>query len=290
MSGVDQLVSEMERRNYRPKTIAEYARLIRGLGGHFGCCPSKLTLEQVRAYQLQLARQDGISWSYYNHNVSAIRFFYREVLRRDWPLERIPHGRRGRRLPVVLSRQEVFRLWRPLYQPKRRLLLMTAYAGALRPAEVIQLRVEDLDAERMLIRIRQGKGSRDRLVPYSPTLQQRLEPYLADHDSPWLFYGQSPARPLSQWAARNICSQAAHLAKLPKSVTIYTLRHSAATHLMEMGVDLRTIQKVLGHKRLHSTMRYTHLSYEHLQRQIHPIDLLPPQEGPPDDPAPPPHD
>ena len=287
MSAVEQMISELQRRNYSPKTIAEYVKSIRRLAAYFGCCPSKLTLKQVRDYQLHLARRDRISWSYYNHTVSAIRFLYREALRRDWPTEELPYARRGRRLPVVLSRQEVFRLWRPLYHPKRRLLLMTAYAGALRLSELVHLRVEDLDAERMLIRIRQGKGRRDRFVPYSPTLKQHLDGYLAEHHSPWLFCGQSPERLLSPWSDRDICSHAAHLAKLQKRVTIYTLRHSAATHLMEMGVDLRTIQKVLGHDRLSSTMRYTHLSYDHLQRQIQPLDLLPQQESPPNDTSPP---
>ena len=287
MGAVQRMIEEMTRRNYADKTITEYTNSVRRMAAYFGCCPSKLTLQQVRDYQLYLARKERISWSYYNRTVSAIRFLYREALCRDWCMEEIPYARRGRRLPVVLSRQEVFRLWRSLYQPKRRLLLMTSYAGALRLSELVHLRVEDLDSERMLIRVEQGKGRRDRFVPYSPTLKQRLDVYLGEHDSPWLFPGQSTDRPISSRTARNICAHAAHQAKLDKSVTIYTLRHSAATHWMEMGVDLRTIQKVLGHDRLSSTMRYTHLSYEHLQRQIHPIDLLPQQERPRDDNSPP---
>ena len=275
MSAVQRLIDEMRRRNYAAKTTKEYSASIRRLGVHFGCCPSKLSLEQVREYQLHLIQQKHVAWSYYNSTVSAIRFLYLKVLCRDWSINQIPYARRGRQLPAILSRQEVFQLWRPLYQPKRRLLLMTAYGAALRVSELVHLRVEDLDTERMVIRVRNNGSRPERLVPYSPTLKQRLEPYLTDHHSEWLFCGDSSRRPLSAWGARDICHQAAHLARFDKPVTLYTLRHSAAAHWMEMGVDLRTIQKVLGHVRLGSTMRYCHVSYEHQPPPVHPLDFLP---------------
>ena len=286
MSAVQRLIDEMQRRNYAAKTIEEYAASIRRLGVFFGCCPSKLSLEQIREYQLHLIRRKHVSWGYYNHIVSAIRFLYIKALRRDWSIERIPYAKRGRQLPVILSRQEVFQLWRPLHQLKRKLLLMTAYAAALRVSELVQLRVEDLDSERMLILIRKEGRREERLVPYSPTLKQRLGPYLADHRSPWLFCGSSSRRPLSAWAARNICQQAACLAQLDKPITIYTLRHSAAAHLMEMGVNPRTLQKVLGHVRLGSTMGYRHVCYQHQPTLVHPLDLLPEQSHDDDNPPP----
>jgi site-specific recombinase XerD len=270
------MIDEMRRRGYADKTIAEYSGTLRRLAKFFGCCPSKLTLEQLREYQVHLSGRKDISASYYNASVTAMRFMYLETLGRDWSIDRLPYGRREYPLPVVLSRQEVFQLWRPLRQLKRRLLLMTAYSAALRTAELVHLRVEDLDARQMQIRVRRNGGKGERLIPYSPTLKRLMGPYLAEHDSPWLFPGELKGRPLTTWAARGICVQAARLARLGKAVTITMLRHSAATHLVELGVDFRTIQKVLGHSRLGTTMRYALLTHDRGQPPVQPLDLLPP--------------
>jgi site-specific recombinase XerD len=287
MSGIQRMIDEMQRRGYASKTIKEYSASLRRLATYFGCCPSKLTLEQIRQYQVHLAGRDDISASYYNSTVTAMRFMYLETLGRDWSIEGLPYGRREYPLPVVLSRQEVFQLWRPLRQMKRRLLLMTAYSAALRTSELVHLRVEDLDAKQMQIRVKQGDGKGERFVPYSPTLKRLMGPYLAEHDSPWLFPGKSYERPLTTWSARNICVHAAQLARLPKAVTIPILRHSAATHLLELGVDLRTIQKVLGHGRLATTMRYALLTHDRRQPPVQPLDLLPQPELPRHDTPPP---
>jgi integrase/recombinase XerD len=277
MSAIQRMIDEMTGRGYAAKTIKEYIASIRLLSTHFGCCPSKLSLEQVREYQLHLAKRDDISTSYYNSTVTALRFLYLQALKRDWKIERLPYGRRDHPLPVVLSRDEVFRLWGSLRQLKRRVLLMTAYSAALRTSELVHLRVEDLDPKQKLICVRDSGAGAPRLVPYSPTLIQVMEEYLAEHDSPWLFHGTSKQKPLSTWAARSICVQAGYIAGLSKSVTITMLRHSAATHLLELGVDVRTVQKVLGHDRLASTMRYLLLTYEQ-QPHVHPLDLLPEPE------------
>lgn len=287
MSAIQRMIDEMNRRGYASKTIQEYSGSVRRLARYFGCCPSQLTLEQIREYQVYLARRKDISTSYYNATVTALRFLYLQTLNRDWAIQRLPYGRREHRLPVVLSRSEVFELWRPLHQLKRRLLLMTAYSAALRPSELVQLRVEDLDDEQMQIRVEQEGGKSQRWVPYSPTLKQRMAPYLVEHDSDWLFPGASQRRPLTPWAARNICIHAARLARFTKSVTITTLRHSAATHLLELGVDLRTLQNVLGHTRLATTMRYTLLAPGRQQPPVQPLDLLPPPEPPTHDTPPP---
>ena len=191
MSAIQRMIDEMQRRGYASKTIKEYSGSLRRLATYFGCCPSKLTLEQIRQYQVHLAGRNDISASYYNSTVTAMRFMYLETLGRDWSIERLPYGRREHRLPVVLSRQEVFQLWRPLRQLKRRLLLMTAYSAALRTSELVHLRVEDLDAKQMQIRVKQDGGKGERFVPYSPTLKRLMGPYLAEHDSPWLFPGES---------------------------------------------------------------------------------------------------
>lgn len=278
MSAIGQMIDEMQRRGYAPKTIDEYTGTLRRLEQYYDCCPSKLTLEQVREYQVHLAQRKDISTSYYNASVTALRFMYLKTLERDWSIERLPYGRRDHPLPVVLSRAEVVQLWRYLREPKRRLLIMTAYSAALRSFELVHLRVEDLDEQQLQIRVRSSGRKRDeqnpRLVPYSPTLAKAMGPYLADHDSPWLFPGSSKDRPLTHGAARNICVHASHLARLSKKVTISVLRHSAAVHWLELGVDLRSLQKVLGHGRLSTTMRYTLLSYD-TQPHVHPLDLLP---------------
>ena len=157
---------------------------------------------------------------------------------------------------------------------KRRSFVLS---GALRTSELFHLRVEDLDPEQKTIRVKHNGGKGSRLVPYSATLARLMESYLAEHDSPWLFHGSSTQRPLTTWAARSICVQAGHIAGLSKSVTITMLRHSAATHLLDLGVDVRTVQQVLGHDRLATTMRYMLLSYEQ-QPHVHPLDRLPPAE------------
>lgn len=277
MSAIERMIQEMQRREYAAKTIKEYTATVRRLADHFNCCPSRLTLQQVREYQSLLAKRNDISAAYYNSSVTAIRFLFLQTLGRDWSIERLPYGRREHPLPVVLSRQEVFQLWRRLRQLKRRVLLMTAYSAALRTSELVHLRVEDLDPKRKVIRVKHKGGRDSRLVPYSPTLARWMESYLAQHDSPWLFHGSSRQRPLTTWAARSICIQAGCIAELSKSVTITMLRHSAATHLLDLGVDVRTVQKLLGHDRLATTMRYTLLSYNQ-QPHVHPLDLLPRQK------------
>ena len=279
MSAIQQMIDEMQRRGYARKTIEEYSGSVRRLGTYFGRCPSELTLEQVREYQVHLAKRKEISTSYYNATVTALRFLYLQTLGRDWSIERLPYARREHPLPVVLSRQEVFQLWRRLREPKRRLLLMTAYSAGLRSFELVHLRVEDLNPEQMQIHVQSSGRKLDdmnpRFVPYSPTLAKQLAPYLAKHDSPWLFPGSSKDRPLTPSAARNICVHAALLARIAKTVTISVLRHSAAVHWLELGVDLRTLQKVLGHGRLSTTLRYMQLTYRQ-QSHVHPLDLLPP--------------
>ena len=282
MSAIQRMIDEMQARGYAGKTINEYSGTLRRLASYFGCCPSQLTLEQVREYQLHLAKRNDISTSYYNASVTALRFMYLKTLGRDWSIERLPYSRREHPLPVVLSRGEVFGLWRHLREPKRRLLIRTAYSAALRSFELTHLRVEDLDAKRMLIQVRSSGRKHDqqnpRFVPYSPKLAQEMATYLVNHDSPWLFPGKSKQRPMTHWAARNICVHAAHLARLSKTVTISILRHSAAVHWLELGVDLRTLQEVLGHGRLSTTMRYTQLSYTQPGTKplhIDPLDLLP---------------
>ena len=238
MSAIQQMIDEMQRRGYARKAIEEYSGSVRRLASYFDGCPGELTLEQVREYQVHLAKRKEISTSYYNATVTALRFLYLQTLGRDWWIERLPYARREHPLPLVLSRQEVFQLWRRLREPKRRLLLMTAYSAGLRSFERVHLRLDDLDRQQMQIRVQSSGRRHDemnpRFVPYSATLAKQLAPYLAKPDSPWLFPGSSKDRPLTHSAARNICVHAALLARIDKTVTISVLRHSAAVHWLEL--------------------------------------------------------
>ena len=234
MSAIQRMIDEMRRRGYAAKTIAEYSGSVRRLASYFGCCPSELSLEQLREYQVHLARRKDISVSYYNATVTALRFMYLQTLDRDWSIERLPYGRREHRLPVVLSRQEVFQLWRAAPSAEASAAVDDGLLGRsadFRAGSSARGRFgRPADADPRPTRRAQTGWHEPRLVPYSPTLKRLMGPYLAKHDSPGCFRANSQARPLTTWAARNICVHAARLGRLGKSVTITMLRHSAAVH------------------------------------------------------------
>ena len=207
-------------------------------------------------YQIHLTTT-GISWAGFNVAVCALRFFYGITLGRTAMVERIPYARKRRQLPVILSADEVARFLSAVPSLKHRTALMTAYAAGLRVSEVVHLKLTDIDSSRMLIRVEQGKGGRDRYIMLSPQLLVVLRGYWREaRPLRWLFPGQDESRPLDasvlQWACRN----ARAAAKLGKSITVHTLRHSFATHLLEAGTDIRTIQVLLGHRDLSTTARY----------------------------------
>jgi integrase/recombinase XerD len=212
---------------------------------------------------------------YYKLTRCALRFFYRETLGRDDVPARLAPVKQPRSLPVVLGPDELVRFFAAIKNLKHRALLMTAYAAGLRVSEVTRLRIADIDSARMVIRVRHGKGQKDRYVMLSPRLLEILRAYWkAARPSDFLFPGAAPDRPLTTGSVRKVCSRARRAAGLDKPITVHTLRHSFATHLLESGTDLRTIQVLLGHHSFHTTARYVHVATASLPSTRSPFDRL----------------
>jgi site-specific recombinase XerD len=254
------LIDDLRLRNYAPRTIEAYVAAVAKLARHFRTAPDQLTPEQVRHFQLHLVSQ-RVSFSLLNQVTAGLRFFYAVTLGRPEVVRHIPYGRRPKKLPTVLAREEVNRLFAAAATDRDRTLLRTAYALGLRVSELVGLRVQDIDAARGLVIVRQGKGAKDRLVPLSPRLLEELRAYWRlRRPQPWLFPGGRRGRPLTAAGVQAAVRRAARRAGLGKPVSPHTLRHSYATHLLEAGCDLLTIQRLLGHKDLKTTARYLHLS------------------------------
>lgn len=277
------MLEDMQVRNLAPKTQRTYVGRVAAFARHFGRSPELLGPEEIRAYQVYLVQEQHVSWSLFNQSVCALRFLYRTTLGKDWAVEHIPFPRQAQTLPVVLSLAEVAQFFQAIRSLKYRAILMTAYAAGLRVAEVTALRVPDLDSPRRVIHIRQGKGRKDRLVMLSPRLLILLREYWhAVRPTDWLFPGRQPDRPISVSAVQRACQAARRASGVGKTVTVRALRHSFATHLLEAGTDVRTIQVLLGHRSLQTTARYTHVSARTVGATPSPFDLLPspaPPEG-----------
>jgi integrase/recombinase XerD len=275
------MIDDMTLRNLAPKTIASYTQRVAAFARYFKTSPEQLGPDQVRTYLLHLVHERHLSWSHSNQVRSALRFLYRVTLKQDWVMQDIVCAKKPHTLPVVLSPDEISRFFRAITNLKHRALLMTAYAAGLRLSEVTQLGVADIDSQRMVIRVRQGKGQKDRYVMLSPKLLMVLREYwkvARPRDS--LFPGTQPNRPISRRTVMKACRDAREIAGLGKDVTVHTLRHSFATHLLEAGADLRTIQILLGHRSLGTTARYTHVATAASQSTQSPFDRLelPPRE------------
>ncbi len=272
---------DMRIRNLSPRTIECYLRHVAAFARHFGKSPEQLDRQHIREYQIYLVEERHPSWSLFNQVVCALRFLYRTTLGRDDVVVQIPFAKPPQRLPAVLCVAEVQRLLACVENPRQRLLLAVIYSGGLRLSEALQLKVGDIDSQRMVIRICQGKGKKDREVPLSPCLLNWLRQYYRTYRPAHELFPARPGgnRPWHPNTIQRACRKAAQRAGLTKRVTVHTLRHSYATTLMESGVNLRTIQMLLGHNNLRTTARYTHVSRETLQQTISPLDLIP------DDPA-----
>ena len=273
------MLEELQRRNYSHRTAKTYVRIVREFAEHFHQPPDKLGPEQIRQYQAHLFQAKKLAPATVSQYVSALRFLFVKTLRRHFLAEYIPFPKSRKRLPTVLSPEEVTRLIDAACNLYHRTLLMTLYSTAVRRAELCRLTVQDIDSQRMMIRINQGKGGRDREVPLSPKLLQTLRVYFRwMRPTTFLFPGtvkgvraDVPITPNVVWLA---CRQAAQRAGITKRLSPHSLRHSCASHLLEAGADLRTIQVLLGHSRLEHTLIYLHLSRKHLQAIPNPLDAL----------------
>jgi site-specific recombinase XerD len=274
------MLEELERRNYAPGTIRSYIRVVEQFSQHFHRAPDQLGLEHIRQYQSALLRQKKLAASTVGQHLAALRFFYIQVLKRGWSAAETPYPRPDLHLPQVLSHGEVARLIDVSRTPFQRAVLMTLYATGGRRAEVATLKVSDIDSQRMVIRIRGGKGRKDRDVMLSPRLLHALREYwLSRRPQLYLFPSSSGHRgveqPISDKTIWNVCRSAARRAGLEhKRIHPHTLRHCFATHLLEAGADLRTIQMLLGHRDLEETTIYLHLSHRHLSATASPLDAL----------------
>lgn len=268
------MLEELQRRNYATGTIRLYLQHVAAFAQHFHRSPDQLGAEEIRRYQLFLIQEKKLAWSSYNQIVCALRFFYAKTLKRPFMLEDIPFPRHEQRLPLILSKEEVERILTAPLHLKSRALLMTIYATGLRRSEVARLRVSDIDSARMTITV-DGKGKKDRVVMLSPILLDTLRQYWR-HAKPkhWLFPGETPDQPLSGNDVFAVFHNAVRRAGITKHVSPHSLRHSFATHLLESGTDLRTIQILLGHRSLKTTARYLHVSQQHVRATASPLDGL----------------
>jgi len=275
------MLEELERRNYAQSTIRTYIRTVEHYSQHFHRPPDQLGLEHIREYQAAMFRTWKLAPNTVAQRLAALRFLYIQVLKRGWSAAETPYPKKVLHLPEILSQQEVARLIDATETPFQRILVMTLYATGARRAEVARLKVTDIDSRRMVVHIRGGKGRKDRDVMLSPALLEALRTYwrgLRHKPSEWLFPGNrwhTSSRPVTTKVLWTACREAAVRGGLEhKNIHPHTLRHCFATHLLEAGADLRTIQVLLGHRDLEETTIYLHLSSKHLSATSSPLDTL----------------
>lgn len=274
------MIEDMTMRKLAPRTQSQYLRAVKRLNMFLRHSPSTATAEDLRRYQLHLV-SEGLSSGNLNSHITALTFFYGVTLDRPEVMAKMQHVYEPRKLPVVLSPDEIKRLIEATPKRKYKAALSVAYGAGLRAAEVCALRVTDIDRSRMTIRVNQGKGSKDRYALLSPTLLDLLQDWWHEGrkrgqmlKGGWLFPGRSPTRAISTRQLNRVLHEAADQAKLDKRVTLHLLRHAFATHLLEQDVDIRVIQVLLGHKKLETTARYSHVATQTLRSVTSPLEHL----------------
>ncbi len=285
------MIADMQVRNLAPATQRNYIHYISELARYFRQSPALLGPEQIKQFQLHLLQERRLSPQSVNQSMSAMKFLYRITLEKDWPDDQFPRVRVPHRLPEVLSAEEVLWFLAHVAGLRNRAALMTAYGAGLRVSEVVRLKLTDIDSQRMLIRVEQGKGNKDRYTMLSPRLLHVLRTwYRQARPQQWLFPSWRTNRHMSITALQTACRDARRSSGLQKTITVHTLRHSFATHLLENGTDIRIIQALLGHSRINTTARYTRVAPGILGATASPLDLLgvsgPPAAAPPPPPPP----
>ena len=270
------MLDDMSVRRFTPDTQREYIRAVKRLAAFLGRSPDTATPEELRSFQLHLTGT-GVRPPTINTTVTALRFFFKVTLDRPETTRRLVFVHEPRKLPRVLSPEEVLRLLEAAPGPKHRAALSLAYGAGLRAMEVVGLKVSDVDSKRMMIRVEQGKGRKDRFAMLSPQLLELLRDWWRiAHPKVWMFPGRDCINPMTTRQLNRICHMAAELAGLPKWVAPHTLRHSFATHLLEQHIDIRVIQVLLGHAKLDTTARYTHVAANLIREVMSPLDRLTP--------------
>ena len=269
------MIEDMQLRNLAAGTQKHYISLVAGFGKYFGTSPENLDIEAVRQYLLYLLNERKLSPDAVNQCVSALKFLYLTTLEMPWTNEYFPRARRPHKLPVVLSQKEVLAFFDHVPSLKYRAALMVCYGAGLRISEAVALRITDIESQRGLLRIEHGKGQKDRYAMLSPRLLQVLRRYwCATRPPDFLFPSWRKDRHLSTTSLQLACREAAARAGIAKRVTVHTLRHSFATHLLENGTDLRVIQVLLGHTRIETTTRYAAVSPQVVAATVSPLDKL----------------
>jgi len=276
----DRMIRDMKIKGFGEGTQKAYLFGVSGIARHFGVSPEGLSEEQIRSYLHHLIAERKLSQSYVSQVYSGLKFLFETTLKKDWVSWRIPRAQKSHKLPVVLSKGEVSRLFAATANLKHRTILMVTYSGGLRIGEVVNLTPEDIDSDRMCIRVR-GKGDRERDTLLAQSALDILRRYYSEYrPRTWLFEGQDRNRPLNARSLQKVFAQARENAEITKPATAHTLRHSFATHLLEAGVDLFHIQRLLGHKSPQTTTVYLHVSNRDRARIVSPLDSLEETETP----------
>jgi integrase/recombinase XerD len=270
-------IEDMQIRNLAVNTQGSYVQQVSRFARHFNKSPELLGPEQIRAYQVYLTNERKLATSTILIATAALRFLYKVTLKKDWAFENIiPTPKKPQTLPVVLSPEEVLQFLDCVESRKHRAILTTCYAAGLRVSESVALTPPAIDSKRMVVRVEQGKGMKDRYVMLSPKLLQILrEWWRVERPQRWLFPGDKPEQHITTDAVKQACQKARYLCHIPKPITPHSMRHAFAVHLLEQGTDVRTIQLLLGHRNLATTARYLRLATSKVCSTTSPLDLLP---------------
>lgn len=268
------MIEDMTIRKFVPKTQHDYLQRVKNFAAYLGRSPDTASSEDVRRYQLHLTAS-GVGVPTVNQTVSTLRFFFKVTLGRPDLVERTAFVHEPRKLPLVLSPEEVARLLDAAPSLKYKAALSVAYGAGLRVSEVVALKIGDIDSRRMVIRVEQGKGRKDRYVMLSPHLLELLRAWWrAARPQGWLFPGRNPVQPMTTCQLNRACHAAAEMAEIGKPVSMHTLRHSFATHMLEQNIDIRVIQVLLGHAKLDTTALYTRVATKTIQQVMSPLDRI----------------
>ena len=268
------MIRDMQLRRFSPRTQETYLAVVAALARHFKQSPDLIPQEKVQDYLLYLVNERKLSWSSCDVHANGLQFFYRVTVGRAGTFL-LPARQHAQRLPEILSGSELERLFAAVGNLKHRVMIMVAYAGGLRLSELIHLKVTDIDSHRMMIRVEQGKGNKDRYTLLSQRLLNELRAYWKTYrPKTWLFPGKTPDKPLNETAIQRALIVAKVKAGIRKSGGIHALRHCFGTHLLEAGIDLRTIQVLMGHRSIQTTARYTRITAHKIRFTTSPLDLL----------------
>jgi len=284
-------IEDMQIRNLAENTQESYIQQVSLFARYFQKSPELLGPDHIRAYQLHLTNEKKLSTGSITVAISALRFLYKATLKKDWPFDDfIPAPKAPKKLPIILSPEEVLQFLDCVRSRKHRAILTTCYAAGLRISEAVALKPPAIDSKRMVLRVEQGKGKKDRYTLLSPKLLEILRAWWrVEKPKDWLFPGDFPGRHITRFAVEKECQESHCICKISKPITPHSLRHAFAVHLLEQGTDIRTIQLLLGHRSLATTAKYLRIATSKVCSTSSPLDLLPRPVSMENKPKPPEH-